>query len=172
MWFKGRAALAIDAWYSSGDVKANLELAREVLQSGASFDNVIADLDARARSDPAFVYPLGGGRLQGPSFEKVMRRGYLEAIALALDRPHREPPVPVRTYWMTGAGNAEFEMHVTDEAEQVSVTLCVPEIEGGAHDARDPESWVVTLEDGEAQVAQTSGPGDLQPPSARPLYSS
>ena len=167
-WFKGKAALAIDEWYRGGaDVGNRLDLARRVLESGDSFDRVISSLGNQ--SHPDFVYPLGRGKLQGDKFEKVMRRGYLEAIALAL-RPDREPPgpVPISTYWMTGAGNREFEMHITDEAREVSVTLLVPDVEGGAESEESPESWVVALgDDQEAQAIRTSGPKDREPPTVR-----
>jgi hypothetical protein len=162
-WFKGRAAVAVDAWYSAGDVQANLEQARAYLQSDRSFSAIVEDLDAAGRGKSEFVHPHERSSLKGPRFESVARQGYLEAIALAL---LHDPPVPIKSYWMTGAGNDQFEMHVTDEADQVSVTLFVPEVEGGTE--RGPESWVVRIgHRGDVQTERTSGPLDLRTPSTR-----
>ena len=76
MWFKGKAALAVDRWYSSEDVQANLEYARSLLeQQTLSFVALVRQLGADDRTDPEFVYPYGSGRLQGPDFERVTREG-------------------------------------------------------------------------------------------------
>src|SRR5262249_27810075 len=82
-WFKGPAALAIDDWFSSGSVPTNLNQARGYLASGASFQDIVQQLAQAGRSRSAFVHPYGRSRLQGPQFERVARKGYLEAIALA-----------------------------------------------------------------------------------------
>lgn len=165
-WFKGRAALAVDAWYSSDDVPGNLEYARDLLQQrDRSFVDIVGQLDADGRKKDEFVYPLGGGSLQGDDFEKVTRQGYLEAIGLAF---LHSPPVPIKTFWMTGAGNDEFEMHISDEPQHVSVTLLVPEVEGGSEYPGSPESWVVRIDaGGQVETKQTSGPPGLEPPSTR-----
>ncbi len=163
-WFKGSAAVALDAWYAAGDVRANLEYARDRLVNDPSFSDIVERLEADGRDSDAFEYPLSGA-LRGTDFESVARQGYLEAIGLALDH---SPPVPIATFWMTGAGNDEFEMHITDERQRVSVTLLVPEVEGGSTAPGSPESWVVSLggaRRGEAR--QTSGPADRTQPSTR-----
>jgi hypothetical protein len=167
-WFKGKAALAIDRWYSSDDVRANLEYARSLLERRTlSFDAIVRELDAAGRKENEFVYPLGGGALQGDDFESVTRQGYLEAIGLALESD-AHGPVPIKTFWMTGAGNEQFEMHIADGAEHVSVTLLVPETEGGSYYEGDPESWVVRIgADGEPDAEPTSGPRNRQRPSLR-----
>ena len=165
MWFKGRAAMTLDAWYS-GSVEANLENARDWL-SNLSFEEMTGQLNDAHGDDAEFVfdYPLDQGALKGPEFEKVTRQGYLEAIGLAFGHT---PPVPIKTYWMTGAGNVKFEMHVSDDREQVSVTLCVPDVEGGSEHPSSPESWVVSIgDDGDAHAKQTSGPPGKEQPSTR-----
>jgi hypothetical protein len=164
-WFKGRAALAVDEWYSTGDVQANLAEAGEYLRSDRSFEDIVGDLAAADHGKEEFIHPLGRSRLQGPEFENVTRQGYLEAIALAL---LHDPPVPIKTFWMTGAGNDEFEMHITDEADHVSLTLFAPDVEGGTDDPGSPESWVVSMDaDGGVETRQTSGPPEPEPPSRR-----
>jgi hypothetical protein len=164
-WFKGRAALAVDEWYSTGDVPANLAEAREYLRSDRSFADIVRELGSDGHGKDEFIHPLGRSRLQGPKFESVTRQGYLEAIGLAL---LHDPPVPIKTFWMTGAGNDEFEMHITDEAEHVSVTLFAPDVEGGTDDPGSPESWLVSIDDdGGVETRQTSGPSEPEPPSTR-----
>jgi hypothetical protein len=163
-WFKGRAAMALDAWYRH-DVGTNLESARDWLSSDLSFEEMTGRLNAgKAEADFDFDYPMPQGSLRGDDFERVTRQGYLEAIALALGH---SPPVPIKTYWMTGVGNEAFEMHVSDGAQHVSVTLLVPDVDGGSEHPRSPESWVVTIDGGEVRTAQTSGPPNEAPPSAR-----
>ena len=166
-WFKGTAALELDRWYSRGDIEANLRLNREVLEGNMSFREIVEALagDGKWNADE-FAYPLSGGALQGAEFESVMRHGYLEAISLALAHT---PPVPIKTFWMTGVSNPRFELHISDDADQVVVTLLVPDTPGGTDREGSPESWVITTnEKNDIEVTQTSGsPGDLQRPSAR-----
>ena len=166
MWFKGRAAMTLDAWYND-EVEANLENAHDWLSRNLSFEEMTGQLNAAHADDAEFVfdYPLDQGALKGPEFEKVTRQGYLEAIELAFGHT---PPVPIKTYWMTGAGNVKFEMHISDDREQVSVTLCVPHVEGGSEHPASPESWVVSIgDDGNARAKQTSGPPGKEQPSMR-----
>ena len=162
-WFKGLAALELDRWFSAGEVETNLTEARALLQQDASFAAIVEQLNAVDRWSSDYEYPRRRHALQGPEFESVTRQGFLEAIALAL---RHDPPVPIRTFWMTGAGNERFEMHVTDDVQQVSVTLMVPEVEGGDREAGSPEGWVVTITgDGQVEVNQTSGPPGQEQPS-------
>jgi hypothetical protein len=165
-WFKGPAALAVDAWYSTGGVRANLEESRRYLESGRPFAAIVQDLNAAGRGRSEFVHPYRDSYLQGPQFESVTRQGYLEADALALAH---SPPVPVETFWMTGAGNDAFEMHISDGAERVSVTLLVPVVDEGSDEPGSPEGWVVSIDgDGQTETKQTSGPPNPVPPSLRP----
>lgn len=168
--FQGTVAEALNAWYSKPPVRDNLVLARQKLESGDSFQDITNALHAEGKADPAFEYPRddceGGRALRGPEFEAIMRRGYLEAIALAFG--HGEEGVPIRTYWMTGAGNRKFEMHITNEVDHVSVTLLVPKVQGGSTVERSPESWVVGFDrTGNVLVTQTSGPSNTEPSSRR-----
>ena len=167
-WFKGPAAVAIDTWYADGDVRQNLNRADGYLrQVTLDFAAILADLrtTGNVRVLGAFQYPLGVGALQGTEFEAVTRQGYREAIGLALGH---SPPVPIKTFWMTGAGNDHFEMHVSDETQHVSVTLLVPGVDGGDQDG--PEAWAVRIgADGQPHAEQTSGPANARAPSARGL---
>ena len=158
-WFKGPAAQALDAWYSVGEVEANLRDAQDLLESNRPFHDIVADLgDAGRWNAELFPHPYDDYALQGEEFESVARAGYLKAIALAQGHG---PPVPIKTFWMTDVGNERFEMHVTDEREHVSVTLLVPgDVPGGSDEPDSPEAWVVTIGDGDqVDVTQTSGPG-------------
>ena len=158
MWFKGNAASAVDDWYSEGDVQSNLEEARRLLDSSRSFARIVSDLSVAGHTRDDFKYPLNGA-LRGPDFERVTRGGYLKAIDLA-SRDGRA--VPIQTFWMTGAGNDQFEMHIADGAEQVSVTLLVPDVDGGSD--YGPESWLVRpVGEDDVETRQTSGPGREDP---------
>jgi hypothetical protein len=167
--------MALDAWYQS-DPETNLENAKRWLTE-LDFDAMVHELNPffagkdialRDTDDDeeryAFDYPMDDGALQGPEFEKVIRQGYLEAIALA--QAH-SPNVPIRTFWMTGVGNERFEMHICDAADHVAVTLLVPEVEGGSKHPRSPESWKVTAADDEVETRQMSGPPADEAPSLR-----
>jgi hypothetical protein len=179
MWFKGRAAVALDSWYE-GDVEENLRNAREWLgdpeltftDMAGRLNLVFAGKDIRLSDadddhpEYAFDYPMDDHVLQGEEFETVIRRGYLEAIGLALEH---SPPVPIKTHWLTGVDNESFEMHVSDGAHHVSVTLFVPgDVQGGSEHPDSPEGWKVTVDGGgTAQAIQTSGPPTAVPPSLR-----
>ena len=130
MTFKGPAARALDAWYSTGNVADNLTEARNLLQSPRDFTSIIAAL---SHGRPEFVYPMNASALQGPEFERVTRDGYLRAIDLAFGQ---NPPVPIRTTWETGAGNAGLEIESTNGTNCVEVTFRVPGVEVDAADAQ------------------------------------
>jgi hypothetical protein len=162
-WFKGRTALALDAWYGTGDVQRNLEEARDLLQSDESYEAIVGELATRDRRPQEFDYPKSA--LQGEQFESVTRQGYLEAIGLAL---RHSPPVPIKTFWMTGVRTRRFEMHITDGDDQVSVTLLVPRIDGGSRSERSPESWMVSADrKGRVRSRQMSGPEGRERPCLR-----
>lgn len=132
MKFKGPAARALDAWYSTGNVRKNLEEARNLLQSPQDFKNIIRDLKASQHGRPEFEeYPKSDSVVQGPRFERKARDGYLRAIDLAFGH---NPPVPIRTSWETGAGNTELEVEPTDGANHVEVTVRIPGVEIDAAD--------------------------------------
>lgn len=160
-WYETNTVAAIDAFYSEGEVEANLQLAQRLLSSNSDLGQVISGLPSAKRSNQ-FVfprtYPGGDSPLQGDQFVNITRRGYLGAISLALQH---KPPVPIKTFWKTWGGD-HFEMLVADGAQQVSVTLRIPRRRFGGWELGDPSargSWVVT----EEAVTQTSGPRDLPP---------
>jgi hypothetical protein len=124
MKFKGRAARALDAWYSTGDVTKNLTDAQTLLRSGQDFTKLVRDLKAGQHGKPEFEqYPMSGSVLQGPEFERVASERYLHAIDLALGK---NPHVPIRTTWEAGAGNA-VHFDVTDGGDHVEVTISLPQ---------------------------------------------
>jgi hypothetical protein len=183
MWFKGRAAVALDAWYASAaeerlrDAQAwlsdpDLSFADMTGRLNLAFEGKDIRLSDADTDHPeyAFDYPIPDGALQGDDFEGVVRQGYLEAIGLALEH---DPPVPILTSWMNGAGNSTYEMHITDGANNVSVTLFIPEVEGGSTHAQSPEGWKIVGDgNGGAETVQTSGPDASAQPSLRSSPSS
>jgi hypothetical protein len=145
--FKGKAARALDAWYSTGNVTANLTEARNLLGSRPPepFKNIIRDLKARDHGKAEFdEYPKNSSVLRGQAFERKASAGYLHAIDLAF---RHEPPVPIRTTWETGAGNTDFEFHSTDGGDHVEVTVRIPGVEVDAADAQRLELTDVRLAD-------------------------
>lgn len=127
--FKGRAARALDAWYSTGNITANLTEAQNLLGSSPprAFKDIIRDLNARNHGNREFdAYPKNSSVLKGQGFERKASAGYLHAIALALGH---EPPVPIRTTWETGAGNTDFEFDSTDGGDHIEVTVRIPGVD-------------------------------------------
>ena len=115
--FKGPAALALDEWYRTGSVEENLREAQGLLGSRRDFTSIIAAL---SHGKPEFnEYPKSP---RGSQFERTLSDGYLHAIDLALG----PPPVPIRTTWETGAGNAELEIEATKGVDHVEVTVRLP----------------------------------------------
>ena len=132
--FKGRAARALDEWYSAGSVEGNLTQARELLQSPQDFSGIVKNLKDRKHGKPEFDgYPEKNSVLRGPEFERVARDRYLSAIGLALGH---NPPVPIRTTWETGAGNTELEIEITNGVDHVEVTVQLPGVEIDDADVR------------------------------------
>jgi hypothetical protein len=124
--FKGPAARALDAWYSTGSVERNLREARTLLESPRDFTSIIGAL---SHGKPEFnEYPKSP---RGSQFERVMRDGYMRAIDLALGH---KPPAPIRTTWETGAGNTELEIETTNGVDHVEVTVRLPGVEIDAAD--------------------------------------
>jgi hypothetical protein len=113
--FKGNAAHAIDAWYATGHIAANLQEAQTHLASGDPFTKIVSDLGGKGHSRPEFQYPS-----DQPDFEAVARQAYLQGIALAQGH---SPPVPISTFWVAGA--AKYDAHAVD-GDPVTVTLEVP----------------------------------------------
>src|SRR5262245_30524640 len=109
--YEGKIVQAIDDFYSSGDVQANLEYARDLLQQEASFVAVVARLNRERRGKPEFVHPVKGSPLQGRGFESVLREGYLEAIEVALGHT---PPLPIKTLWQTQQ-EGDFGTRIADD---------------------------------------------------------
>jgi hypothetical protein len=132
--FKGPAALALDAWYSTGSVEDNLREAQDLLGSQQAFTSIVRDLKNRRHGKPEFDgYPENNSVLRGPEFERVARDRYLSAIGLALGH---NPPVPIRTTWETGAGNTELEIEITNGVDHVEVTVHLPGVEIDDADVR------------------------------------
>jgi hypothetical protein len=106
----------------------------------------------------------------GPNADRVVRRGYEEAIRLALAGDEGERPVPIETFFVTGASD-EFELHVCEGTRQVTVLMLMPsERDYGSKRARS-RSWIVragrsgdtdaeVLEEGDPPIVklQRSGP--------------
>jgi hypothetical protein len=113
--------------------------------------------DAEAANHFATEWPNAGpGRTNA---DPILRHGYQEAFQLALSH---EPPVPLETFWVTGAGN-DFEVHVSDGDDHVTVFMIVTgtpgdDIPAGSKKARN-KSWVVTS----GGRANDDGRGQPQP---------
>jgi hypothetical protein len=72
----------------------------------------------------------GKGPLAGKHVDDVMRSGYKWAIELA-DAGHgglgdRSKAVPVETFWVTTGPGGNFEIHVCDGKERVTVLVFIP----------------------------------------------
>jgi hypothetical protein len=85
------------------------------------------------------------GELRHETDDEVLRNGYLEAVRLALSH---NPPVPLETFWVTGAGD-DFEVHISDGEQHVTVFMIVPGAVGSEHVPAgsfraSAKSWVVT----------------------------
>jgi hypothetical protein len=161
--FKGDAARAIDEWYATGDIAANLREAHTYLASGDSFTKIVSDLVGKGRSKPQFVYGA-----DQPQFEVVARQAYLQGIALA---QRHVPPIPISTLWVAGAPG--YEAHAVDGDQAVTVTLVVPT--APPNPPTGPESWAVEppgAPGGEPVVTKMSGPADATRPWGGPTAAS
>jgi hypothetical protein len=74
--------------------------------------------------------------------DAVLKHAYKEAVELALAH---EPPVPLETFWVTGAGD-EFELQISDGFDRVTVFMIVPpdkDVMNSSARAAN-KAWVVT----------------------------
>jgi hypothetical protein len=70
------------------------------------------------------------GPLAGKHVDDVMRYGYKWAIELASvgrgGQGERSSPVPIETFWVTTGPGGNFEIHVCDGDERVTVLVFIP----------------------------------------------
>jgi hypothetical protein len=90
----------------------------------------------------------GGGPLANKHVEQVMRYGYKWAIELAgVNRGglgQRSAPVPIETFWVTTGPGGNYEIHVCDGEERVTVLAFIPvDREFGSRSG--PRSWAVRV---------------------------
>jgi hypothetical protein len=107
--------------------------------------------------------------LDDPNVDGVMRRGYAEAIRVALEH---DPPLGLDTVWVMGSAD-EYELHIVEGRDVVTVIAFIPRgrADEGARAAAASSrsrSWVVRAEGGGGRVSrgspsvvvtQFSGPG-------------
>lgn len=141
MRFRGPVSRDLDDWYSTGDVKANLEEARRLLNSPRDFKAIIAAL---THGKPSFVFPKHP-KLRGGAFQSKVRQMYLDAIDFALDQ--HDPPVPITTWWETRDGIDEFDTKIANHARHVEVTILVPNAILAAKERPDPADAKLGLTD-------------------------
>jgi hypothetical protein len=77
------------------------------------------------------------------TFERIMRKGYDEALQLAISNEQ-----PVETFWVTAPGE-DFELHVTEGRNAVFVFFFVPGEEARDYGSRRAQSrsWVIRAGD-------------------------
>jgi hypothetical protein len=121
MKFKGPASRALDDWYSTGNVTANLTEVQTLLGSNQSFNAIIQRL---SHTRPQFVYPSGPDVMKRPEFESVTRNCYLQAINDAL---RHNPPVPIETTWQAGTGATSVQCDHDDRGRCIEVTITLPQ---------------------------------------------
>jgi hypothetical protein len=145
--YKSSSIERVDAFYS-GDPGAALAYASEllseaqVLQAAETFaDDGQIEADDVGRFANGWL--SGTGPLAGKDVDRVIRLGYIEAIRTASDY---EPPVPIETFWVTGAGD-DFEMHICAGAERVTVFMLIPVRRKYGSSTAASRSWVVRVGD-------------------------
>jgi hypothetical protein len=106
----------------------------------------------------------------GTNADRIVRHGYKAAIQLALAGDEDDEPLPIETFFVTGASD-QFELHVCEGRRQVTVLmLLATERDYGSENAPS-RSWIVragrsgdtdaeVLEDGDPPIVklQRSGP--------------
>ncbi|MCU1427658.1 MAG: hypothetical protein JWL83_1658 [Actinomycetia bacterium] len=62
-------------------------------------------------------------QLAGKEVDRVLRHGYAEAIRIG--RQEYPAPVPIETFWITGAG-PDFELHICKGKHRITVFMLIP----------------------------------------------
>lgn len=158
--YKSTIVAALDEYFSGDpdELREQYAYVLDLIWQNDLLADIIARLDRDGRGREEFVDAPPDSPLAGPEFEQVMRRGYTEAIHLAL---RHDPPVPIESLWMSGASSV-FEVHLVDGARQVTALLMVPQEREWGSERSESTSWVV---DGAGDLDQTSGPRGAQSPS-------
>jgi hypothetical protein len=77
------------------------------------------------------------------TFELIMRKGYQEALTLAISRE-----LPIETFWVTAPGD-DFELHIAEGRNAICVFFFVPGEESRDYGSRraGSRSWVIRAGD-------------------------
>ena len=84
-----------------------------------------------------------GDRMDGGTFEQVVRAGFTEAMQLAIEKGQ-----PIETFWVTATGD-DFELHICEGHQSVVLFFFVPREEGRKYGSARAQSrsWVVRVDD-------------------------
>ena len=155
-WFKGRAARALDAWYSDGDVGQNLRDARDVLRNRDVRRDRAPSSTTKAAGAPTSCIHIPTAR--GPGRAPVRGRRPPGLLGGDCAGPTARSPVPIMTYWMNGVEKRRSRCTSPMTPQHVAVTIVIPN-DPVVFDARGPRELDRDHRgDSQVHVTQTSGP--------------
>jgi hypothetical protein len=113
------------------DASSLVERAEALVSSGDLPDNSATDLADFSN------------RMNGGTFEQIVRAGFREAMQLAIQRGQ-----PIETFWVTATG-VDFELHICEGRRSVVLFFFVPRQEERKYGSTRAlaRSWVVRLDD-------------------------
>jgi hypothetical protein len=91
------------------------------------------------------------GPMAGQHAGRVLRCAYEEAIRIARSR---ENPLPIETFWVTGATQG-LEVHICEGEQHVTVTVLIPVVREYGSDRAESKSWVVRVAQDEHESGAT-----------------
>lgn len=176
-FYKNEPIEALDAYFGNSDPDELRRIYENALAVAEQFeDGSIADVTAHFRThgdgpdDVGTADHVEDHWVAANSFlgqkqaDRIVRRGYVEAIRVALSH---EPPLPIETLWAHGMSD-DFEFHICEGPRQVTVLQFIPREDGrgaaAAPAAGRPSTartWVVRVgsaDESGAELLDDAGP--------------
>ena len=150
--YKTTGAEKLDHFYSGipEPLADALRKGRQLMtENPARLSGAAKPLEDEGKLPPNSASDLDKYFLAGPGGaekERLIRKGYEEAIALAnaIDKP-------IETFVVAGAGNSKFEVHISEGKHAVTVHMFVTEDRTYGSYRSGSRSWIVSL----------AGPGEF-----------
>jgi hypothetical protein len=143
--YKTSGSEALDEYYSGSNLARALHDGRKLMTDNPNqLSGAARPLEAKGQLPQSSADDLDKYWLAGPGgadTERLIRHGYEHAIDLANTN---DPPKPIETFVVAGAGNNDFEVHVCEGKHAITVFMFVADNRTYGSRRAGSRSWVVS----------------------------